>query len=105
MPGTTFEYTCVVRIVYTSVTANLLYPQLKSCCRRPAVKTTTIREFRSKIAELISSEESVIVTRHGKPAAVLFSLRDPKKIPAELRRKLYVAMAKEIAKQLNMKKV
>ncbi|HUP50361.1 MAG TPA: type II toxin-antitoxin system Phd/YefM family antitoxin [Thermoanaerobaculia bacterium] len=69
------------------------------------MKTTTIREFRSKIAELISSEDSVIVTRHGKPAAVLFSLRDPKKIPAELRRKLYVAMASEIAKQLETKKI
>ena len=69
------------------------------------MKTTTIREFRSKIAELIAGEDSVIVTRHGKPAAVLFSLRDPQKIPAELRKKLYVAMATEIAKQLDTKKV
>jgi prevent-host-death family protein len=64
------------------------------------MKTATIREFRSNFAKLIASDESVLVTRHGKPAAVVYPLRDPKKIPIELRRKLYLAMADEIAKQL-----
>lgn len=65
------------------------------------MKTATIREFRSNIAELISGEESVLVTKHGRPAAVVYPLRDPKKIPLELRRKLYSEMASEIAKQLD----
>lgn len=64
------------------------------------MKTTTIREFRSNIAQLIDSDESVLVTKHGKPAAVMYPLRDPSKIPLEVRRKLYVAMAGEIAKKL-----
>jgi prevent-host-death family protein len=65
------------------------------------MKTATIREFRSNIAELISGDESVLVTKHGKPAAVVYPLGDPKKIPIDLRRKLYLAMTGEIAKQLN----
>ena len=69
------------------------------------MKTATIREFRSNFAKLIASDESVLVTRHGKPAAVVYPLRDPKKIPLELRRKLYLEMADKIAKQLKTRNV
>ena len=69
------------------------------------MKTATIREFRSNFAKLIASDESVLVTRHGKPAAVVYPLGDPKKIPIEVRRKLYLAMAGEIAKQLDTRGV
>lgn len=69
------------------------------------MKTTTIREFRGNIAKLIDSDESVLITKHGKPAAVMYPLRDPAKIPLEVRRKLYVAMAGEIAKQLDAQNV
>ena len=69
------------------------------------MKTATIREFRSNFAKLIASDESVLVTRHGKPAAVVYPLRDPKKIPLELRRKLYLEMADKIAKQLKTRDV
>ena len=64
------------------------------------MKTATIREFRGNIAKLIDSDESVLVTKHGKPAAIMYPLRDPAGIPLEVRRKLYVAMAGEIAKKL-----
>jgi len=69
------------------------------------VKTTTIRELRGNIAKLIDSDESVLITKHGKPAAVMYPLRDPSKIPLEVRRKLYVTMAGEIAKQLDAQNV
>jgi prevent-host-death family protein len=65
------------------------------------MKTATIREFRSNIAELIAGEDSVLVTKHGKPAAVVYPLRNPKNVPVEIRRKLYQAMARDIAKQLD----
>jgi len=65
------------------------------------MKTATIREFRSNIAELIAGDDSVLVTKHGKPAAVVYPLRNPKNIPVELRRKLYQVLASEIAKQLD----
>ena len=67
------------------------------------MKTATIREFRSNVAKLIDSDESVLVTKHGKPAAVLYPLRDPSKIPLEVRRKLYLALTEDIAKQLDAK--
>jgi len=67
------------------------------------MKTTTIREFRSNIAKLIDSDESVLVTKHGKPAAVLYPLHDPSKVPLEVRRKLFLALAGDIAKQLDAK--
>ena len=50
---------------------------------------------------LRAGDESVLVTKHGKPAAVVYPLGDPEKIPIEVRRKLYLAMAAEIAKQLD----
>jgi prevent-host-death family protein len=65
------------------------------------MKTATIREFRSNIAELLAGEETVLVTKHGKPAAVVYPLGNPKELPLEVRRKLYLAMAAEIAKQLD----
>lgn len=65
------------------------------------MKTATIREFRSNIAELLAGDESVLVTKHGKPAAVVYPLNDPAKIPIEVRRKLYLAMSADIAKQLD----
>jgi prevent-host-death family protein len=69
------------------------------------MKTATIREFRSNIAELIAGDESVLVTKHGRPAAVVYPLTDPAKIPLELRRKLYLAMSGEIADQLDARGV
>ena len=69
------------------------------------MKTTSIRDFRSRIAELIDSDEPVLVTRHGKNAAVLFPLNDPKKIPLDLRRKLFRELTNDIAQQLDAKRV
>ncbi len=69
------------------------------------VKRATIREFRSNIAELIGGEESVLVTKHGKPAAVLYPLGNPRELPIELRRKLYADLAEDIAKHLDARGV
>lgn len=73
--------------------------------RRPPVKTTSVREFRSNFASLLASEESVLITRHGKPTALLLSLKNPRKIPPELRRSLFLAITKDLAKQLHAGKV
>jgi prevent-host-death family protein len=69
------------------------------------MKTTTVREFRSRFAELLASDEPVLVTRHGKPAALVLSLKDPRKIPAEVRRELFLAMTRDIATQLRTGKI
>lgn len=65
------------------------------------MKTASIRDFRSRIAELIDGDEPVLVTRHGKSAAVLYPLHDPKKIPLEIRRKLFLDMSASIGKELD----
>ena len=64
------------------------------------MKTTSIREFRSRIAELIDEDEPVLVTRHGKNAAVLYPLGDPNKVPVEIRRQLFLDLTADIAEQL-----
>jgi prevent-host-death family protein len=45
-----------------------------------ALKTTTAKDFRRELSDLLSqveyASERIIVTRNGKPAAVLISLED-----------------------------
>ena len=65
------------------------------------MKTTSIREFRNRVAELIDSDEPVLVTRHGRNAAVLYPLGDPKKIPIEVRRRLFKDITESIREQLD----
>ena len=65
------------------------------------MKTTSIRDFRSRIAELVDGDEPVLVTRHGKNAAVVYPLNDPKKLPLEIRRKLFLDMTEAIGKELD----
>jgi prevent-host-death family protein len=85
-------------VVYTIVYAPVVL-------KDRTMKTTTIREFRGNIAKLIDSDESVLVTKHGKPAAIMYPLRDPAKIPMEVRRKLFLSLAADIGKQLDAKGV
>lgn len=69
------------------------------------MKTATIREFRAHTSEFVSGKETVLLTRHGKPAAVLLPLTDPKSLPLELRRTLYLEMSAEFARKLDAKGV
>jgi prevent-host-death family protein len=64
------------------------------------MKTTSLRDFSTRIAELVDDDEPVLVTRDGKAAAVLYPLRDPKKLPLEIRRQLFLELTTDIAKQL-----
>jgi antitoxin (DNA-binding transcriptional repressor) of toxin-antitoxin stability system len=69
------------------------------------MKKATIREFRSNIAGLIAGDESVLVTRHGKPAALVYPLSSAENLPLELRRKLYATLADDVGRQLDEKHV
>jgi prevent-host-death family protein len=69
------------------------------------MKTTSLRDFRTHIAELVDDDEPVLVTRDGKAAAVLYPLRDPRKVPLELRRQLFLELTTDIAKQLDARGV
>lgn len=65
------------------------------------MKTTTIREFRKEVSELLQGKEPVLVTRRGKPAGVVYPLNDPKRLPMEVRRELYLELSAKIAKELD----
>lgn len=67
------------------------------------MKTASVREFRNQVSELLQGKETVLVTRHGKPAAVLLPLGDPKAMPIELRRQVYLELSSKIARQLKAK--
>jgi prevent-host-death family protein len=67
------------------------------------MKTTTIREFRKEVSELLRGRDAVLVTRHGRPAGVLYPLTDPSKLPMKARRKLYLELSEGIARQLEIK--
>jgi len=69
------------------------------------MKTTSISDFRSRIAELLDGAEPVLVTRDGHNAAVVYPLKDPTMLPLDLRRKLFRDITDEVAKQLRTKRV
>ena len=67
------------------------------------MKTTSVRGLRSQISELIQGKASVLVTRHGKPAAVLVPLTDPEKVPMEIRRELFFDFSQKMGRALKTK--
>ena len=56
-----------------------------------------IREFRANLADLLEQDEPVIVTRHGKAAAVLYPLKNVQHVPVEVRREIVEAVARDYA--------
>lgn len=58
------------------------------------VKTASVRDFRARLAELIEGTDPVLVTRHGKHVAVVYPLRNPSKVPAEVRRRIVSSFAR-----------
>ena len=69
------------------------------------MKTTSVREFREHIAEHLDGSEPVVVTRNGRNAGVLFPMAELRKLPLEVRRKLFLDLTDDIAKQLDPKGV
>src|ERR1700693_5729757 len=67
------------------------------------MKTTTISECRKDVSEWLRGKDAALVTRHGRPAGVLYPLTDPRKLPMKVRRKLYLELSEGIAKQLETK--
>jgi PHD/YefM family antitoxin component YafN of YafNO toxin-antitoxin module len=53
--------------------------------------------------ELIQGKEIVLVTRRGKPAAMLLPLKDSKLLSLELRRQLYLELSADIGRQIEAK--
>ena len=60
------------------------------------MKRASIREFRATLAELIEEKEPVVITRHGKPAAVVYPLENMRIVPLEVRQELLDSAAHEL---------
>lgn len=67
------------------------------------LRTASVRELRSHVSEMIEGPQTVLVTKHGKATAMVFPLSNPKEIPLELRRQLYLALSAKIAQVLDAK--
>ena len=49
------------------------------------MRTVPIREFRARLAEMLEGDP-LLVARHGRNVAVVYSLRHPSSVPLEVRR-------------------
>lgn len=58
------------------------------------VKTTSIREFRARLAEFLEDEDPLLVKRHARNVAIVYPLRHPANIPVEVRREIVDAFAR-----------
>ena len=58
------------------------------------MRSASVRDFRSRLAELLEGSEPVLVTRHGKQVAIVYPLRDPAKVPMEVRRGIVDSLAR-----------
>jgi prevent-host-death family protein len=61
---------------------------------------TSVREFRARLAEFLEGREPLVITRHGEHVAVVYPMNDPKRIPPEVRRRIYVDLASRMASRL-----
>lgn len=52
------------------------------------------------MADLVDGRDFVLITRHGEHVAVVYPLRDPKSVPAEVRRRIYFDLTSSLAGQL-----
>jgi len=62
--------------------------------------TISVDELSKRTAEILDSDEPVIVTRDGKHVAVLYPIRNPNDIPMEVRRKRFMELTDEIGKHI-----
>ena len=60
------------------------------------MKTTSIREFRNNLAEMLEADEPVMITRHGKSVAIVYPLRNPERVPLEARRSIVESVGREL---------
>lgn len=67
------------------------------------MKTVTVRELRNQTSEILNGAENVLVTSHSHPTALIVPLKDPKNVPLEMRRQLYLTLSAQLAEQLQAK--
>ena len=69
------------------------------------MRPASVRDARSQFSEMIHGKEPVLVTSHGKAAAVVYPLSDPDTVPMEVRKDVFFAFSQKLARALNAKGV
>jgi hypothetical protein len=69
------------------------------------MRVAGLREFRSRVPELVKGEELVFVTRHGRLSGLLVPLGEPLQLPVELRRELLTRLGAGIGRHLRARGV
>ena len=59
------------------------------------MRTFSVREFRTRLAELLEGDP-LLIARHGRNVAVVYSLHHPDSVPAEVRRSIVNAAAAQL---------
>lgn len=65
------------------------------------MRLVSIREFRARLAEMVGGRSPVLITRHAEHVAVVYPLRDPKKVPPEVRRRIFFDVTASLARDLD----
>ena len=52
------------------------------------MKSVSVREFRTRLAEELKSPLPIVIHRHGRNIAIVYSLAHPTNIPVEVRRSI-----------------
>lgn len=64
------------------------------------MQMTGVREFRAHLTRYVSSEEPVLLTRHGKISGLYLPLEDASRVPDDLRRELASVLGGHLARLL-----
>lgn len=64
------------------------------------MKIASVRDARSQLSEIIHGKEAVLVTSHGKAAAVVYPLSDPDAVPTEVRKDVFFALSLRLGRSL-----
>jgi hypothetical protein len=65
------------------------------------VKVATVREFRDRATDFLRSDEVVLITRDGHPAGFWVPWDQPKSLPDDLRRAVFLRLAEQVRKHLD----
>ncbi len=65
------------------------------------MKVATVREFRDRATDWMRSDDVVLITRDGHPAGFWVPWDQPKSLPDDLRRAVFLRLAEQVRKQMD----
>lgn len=57
------------------------------------MRTASIKDFREHLAEMVDKDETVMLTRHGRPLGFYVPWKDTENLPLELKREAFLKNA------------